>query len=82
MEAGLQGSSTCYLLDMVLLERRIIYAKDIMVLTGRSKSYAYSSLKKVKKRLGKSKHQLVTFDEYADFHGIAVSDVLASVRTQ
>ena len=53
-----------------------------MVLTGRSKSYAYSSLKKLKKQLGKSKHQLVTFDEYADFYGIAVSDVLASVGTQ
>ena len=67
---------------MILLERRIIYAKDIMVLTGRSKSYAYTSLKQVKKWLGKSKHQLVTFDEYAEFHGISVSDVRASVETQ
>lgn len=53
-----------------------------MVLTGRSKSYAYNSLKMVKKWLGKSKHQLVTFDEYAEFHGIEVSDVNASVETQ
>lgn len=64
---------------MILLERRIIYAKDIMVLTGRSRSYAYKSLNKVKKRLGKEKHQLVTFEEYAEFHGIAVSDVHSSV---
>ncbi|WP_439490420.1 hypothetical protein [Algoriphagus sp.] len=67
---------------MILIERRIIYAKDIMVFTGRSKSYAYQSLKQVKKWLGKSKHQLVTFDEYADFHGISVSDLVASVGTQ
>ena len=67
---------------MILLERRIIYAKDIMVLTGRSKSYAYTSLKNVRNWLGKSKHQLVTFDEYADFHGITVSDVMTSVGTQ
>jgi hypothetical protein len=64
---------------MILLERRIIYAKDIMVLTGRSKSYAYNSLKRVKAGLGKKKHQLVTFEEYAAFHGIAVSDVNPSV---
>lgn len=67
---------------MMLLERRIIYAKDIMVLTGRSKSYAYNSLNKVKEWLGKSKHHLVTFDEYADFHGITVSDVQTSVGAQ
>ncbi|WP_339880746.1 hypothetical protein [uncultured Algoriphagus sp.] len=67
---------------MMLLERRIIYAKDIMVLTGRSKSYAYNSLNRVKVWLGKSKHHLVTFDEYADFHGITVSDVQTSVGAQ
>lgn len=67
---------------MMLLERRIIYAKDIMVLTGRSKSYAYKSLNNVKEWLGKSKHHLVTFDEYAEFHGIAVSDVQTSVGAQ
>lgn len=67
---------------MILLERRIIYAKDIMVLTGRSKSYAYTSLKNVRNWLGKSKHQLVTFEEYAEFHGITVSDVMTSVGTQ
>ncbi len=66
----------------MLLERRIIYAKDIMVLTGRSKSYAYNSLNRVKVWLGKSKHHLVTFDEYADFHGITVSDVQTSVGAQ
>lgn len=64
---------------MVLIARRIIYAKDIMVLTGRSKSYAYKSLKKVKEGLGKAKHHLVTFEEYAEFHGITVSDVHPSV---
>ena len=67
---------------MLLVERRFIYAKDIMVLTGRSKSYAYKSLNMVKKWLGKSKHQLVTFDEYADFHGVEVSGVQTSVGTQ
>ena len=77
----MQFSSSRICCTMVLLERRIIYAKDIMVLTGRSKSYAYKSLKKVKIWLGKSKHQLVTFEEYAEFHGILVSDVLASVAT-
>jgi len=64
---------------MILLERRIIYAKDIMVLTGRGKSYAYNILKKVRTTLGKEKHHLVTFEEFAAFHGITVSDVNPSV---
>ncbi|WP_339865793.1 hypothetical protein [uncultured Algoriphagus sp.] len=60
---------------MILTERRIIYAQDIMVLTGRSRSYAYYCMKRVREHYGKLKHQLITFQEFADFHGIPVSDL-------
>lgn len=65
---------------MMLIERRIIYAQDIMVFTGRSRSYAYISLKRVKEHYGKSKHQLVTIQEYAEFHGISVNELGFSLR--
>ncbi|MFL0681989.1 MAG: hypothetical protein ACJLTB_01980 [Algoriphagus aquaeductus] len=60
---------------MSYFERRIIYAKDIMILTGRSRSYAYNNLKQVKEHYGKAKHQLVTIQEFAEFHGITVEDL-------
>ncbi|UZD23920.1 hypothetical protein PBT90_11025 [Algoriphagus halophytocola] len=60
---------------MILTKRRIIYAQDIMILTGRSRSYAYYCMKRVREHYGKSKHQLITFQEFADFHGIPVDDL-------
>ncbi|RIW12173.1 hypothetical protein D0X99_19650 [Algoriphagus lacus] len=64
---------------MILTERRIIYAQDIMILTGRSRSYAYYCLKRVREHYGKLKHQLITFQEFADFHGIPVTDLRFSL---
>ncbi|WP_026953500.1 hypothetical protein [Algoriphagus vanfongensis] len=60
--------------------RFVIYAQDIMVFTGRSRSYAYSVIKQVKEHYGKTKHQLVTIQEYADFHGIPVNEVKTSLE--
>ncbi|EMS35454.1 hypothetical protein C943_00227 [Mariniradius saccharolyticus AK6] len=48
-----------------------------MQITGRSKSYAYNLLKKIKIYFNKAPHQLVTVDEYAEFHGIS-RDVILS----
>lgn len=64
---------------MILTERRIIYAQDIMLLTGRSRSYAYYCLKRVKEHYGKSKHHLVTIQEFAEFHGIPVDGLRFSI---
>lgn len=50
-----------------------------MIFTGRSRSYAYKILKQVKEKTGKSKNHLVTFQEFADFHGIEVSELKFSV---
>lgn len=64
---------------MIFKVRNVIYAQDIMVFTGRSRSYAYNVIKQVKKHYGKSKHQLVTVQEYAEFHGIPVDEVRTSL---
>ena len=63
----------------MLNNRIIIYAQDIMIFTGRSRSYAYKILKEVKKAVGKSKHNLVTIQEFADFHSIPVEELLDSL---
>ena len=64
---------------MNVRERNVIYAQDIMVFTGRSRSYAYKVMRQVRKHYGKSKHQLVTLQEYAEFHGIPVNEVKTSL---
>jgi hypothetical protein len=56
-------------------ERCFIYAKDIMCITGRSKTYSYTLLGKIKAYFSKDRHQLVTVEEYAVFHGIPVERV-------
>lgn len=66
----------------MLNNRIIIYAQDIMVLTGRSKSYAYKILQDVRTAVGKSKHNLVTIQEFADFHNIPVKELLDSLFTR
>lgn len=61
--------------EMILKGRGVIYAQDIMVFTGRSRSYAYNIMKQVRRQYGKSKHQMVTVEEYAEFHGIPIDDL-------
>ena len=55
--------------------RLVIYPKDIQRITGRSESYARRILSTIKKRLGKQKHQLVTYDEFCEFAGLDVQDL-------
>ncbi|MEB2778730.1 hypothetical protein SYJ56_25705 [Algoriphagus sp. D3-2-R+10] len=63
----------------MIFERKVIYAQDIMIFTGRSRSYAYKVLKQMKGFYGKSKANLLTIQEFADYHGISVADVESSV---
>lgn len=64
---------------MIIRKRYVIYAPDIMVFTGRSRSYAYTILRKIKLFYGKDNHQVITFEEYADFHGIPVGDLMKTL---
>ncbi len=57
------------------INRKTIYAQDIMIFTGRSRSYAYKILKQVKESVGKKKHNLITIQEFADFHHIDVTEI-------
>ena len=61
---------------MTRKSRHIIYAQDIMNITGRSRRYSYRVLKMVRRYFNKADHQLVTVEEYAEFHGIPLSKVM------
>jgi hypothetical protein len=56
------------------LNRLVIYPKDIQLVTGRSERYARKIIMTIKKRLGKQKHQFVTYDEFCEFAGLNVED--------
>lgn len=46
-----------------------------MNFTGRSISYAYNALKQVKDSVGQDKHNLITIQEFVDFHRIPVKEL-------
>jgi hypothetical protein len=52
------------------ISRLVIYPKDVQTVTGRSYSAAAQLISNIRKTLGKSKHQFITFKEFADFTGI------------
>ncbi len=58
----------------------IIYPKDIQVITGRSERYAQNTLARIKKALGKPKHQLVTYQEFCEFMGISLEELCTHLR--
>ena len=53
---------------------RLIDARDLAELRKISMSAAYQSLEKIKKGLGKMKHQYVTNQEAAKYLGIKIAD--------
>jgi hypothetical protein len=55
--------------------RLIIYSQDIQRITGRSERYAQYILSRIRKSLGKEKHQLVTWEEFCEFSGLQKSDI-------
>lgn len=46
-----------------------------MKFTGRSRSYAYKVLQKIRIAEGKEKHCLITIQEFADFQHIPVTEI-------
>lgn len=54
----------------------VIYPKDIQRITGKSESYARKIIRLIKKKVGKAKHQFVTFAEFCEFSGLSLDEVL------
>lgn len=47
-----------------LLTRIVIYPKDVEIITGRSHRTACRILRDIRLAMGKSKHQLISIDEF------------------
>lgn len=60
---------------MVELTRIIIYPKDVQRITGKSERYGRKILNKIKAKLGKEKHQLVSLTELCEHLGISEIEV-------
>ena len=55
--------------------RMVIYPKDIINITGRSKSYAYNMLNSIKKKYGKKSYELVSLYEFCEYTGLKLNEV-------
>lgn len=53
----------------------VIYSKDIQLITGRSEAYARRALQTIRKKLGKEKHQFVTYEEFSKFSGLTMEEI-------
>jgi hypothetical protein len=50
--------------------RIVIYAKDVMIITGRKERAAWKLLATIRKKYRKQKGQFVTIDEFCEHTGI------------
>lgn len=61
------------------LKRVILNAKDVMVLTGRRERAAYHLMAQIKKQHNKSRHSMLTIDEFCEYTGIRPERVLSQI---
>lgn len=58
------------------LKRVAIYAQDIQSITGRSERYARNVLTRIRRKLKKEPHQLVSVGEFCEYMGWSEEEVL------
>ncbi|MBT1686159.1 hypothetical protein [Dawidia soli] len=59
------------------LKRAVIYSKDIELITGKSGRYARKIMARMRKKLGKEKHQLISLGEFCAYMGLPEGEILA-----
>jgi len=63
-----------------MLQKRIcIYAKDIQLITGRTERYGNKLLVKIKRHLKKESHHMVTINEFCDYTGLPLNEVMKNI---
>ena len=55
--------------------RIVIYPSDIVILTGKSESYARKEIQNLIKELDKKRCQKVTINEYCEYYGFDLKEV-------
>ena len=62
------------------IERVCIYPKDIVRITGKSERYSGEILKKIKTKLNKEEHHLVSVQEFCEYLGLNIEHVLSAMK--
>ena len=62
------------------MKRVIIYPKDVMVITGKSESYSRDLLKKIKVHYNKEEHHLISVQEFCDYLGLKIDEIISSIK--
>ena len=64
----------------MLLSRICIYPKDVALLTGRGTRYGWQVIQDIKAKTGKSRHQLVTIEEFCDYLDLPYQQIYALIN--
>ena len=52
------------------MTRVCIYPKDVQIITGKSERWGRETIKKIKLKLSKEAHQMVTLEEFCNHMGL------------
>ncbi len=61
--------------------RIVIYAKDVINITGRKERSAWKLLAQIRKKYNKEKGQFVTVKEFSEYTGIEEESIYCYLRT-
>ena len=62
------------------MRRLFVYTSDVESMTGRSKNYSRQLMRDIKKKLNKSKRQLVTVEEFCEHTGLLPETVYEGIK--
>lgn len=60
--------------------RSAIYPKDVANITGKSVKSASRLVAKIKKELGKDRHHILTINEFCQYMGFKIKDIMGSMN--
>ncbi|UOX32953.1 hypothetical protein LXD69_13005 [Flavobacterium sediminilitoris] len=62
------------------MNRICIYPKDIQRITGKSERQCRNIIANIKKQLNKQKHQVITLEEFCEYMGLQIDQVLQFIK--
>lgn len=63
-----------------MYQRIVIYTADIIVITGKSNSYAKKLMSKIRKDLGKKRNDLIDVEEFSKAVGLNTDLILKTIN--
>jgi hypothetical protein len=66
--------------NSIELIRMTVYNKDVELITGRTDRYARSVMQRIRRRYKKTRNQLVSVSELAEYLGLRLEDVITQLK--